>query len=189
MGTSKLVYGQTYRLHNGYNQFTGGYLDVRGTGCDGGAYCVSTSESFDRDHGSGTWKIASPLPEERPDGTPVYPADDVQLISMYQGGKGGYLAVLGKGCEQNLYCVSTQMSITDAGAALWKVLPDPSSQLGARDGIKEGDAIHLLNGYGGFAGGYLEIRGNGCEGNLFCVSTASDWNRAKGSGMWRLTHQ
>lgn len=36
-----------------------------------------------------------------------------------------------------------------------------------------GQKYHLQNGYAGWTGGYLDTRGQGCEGNFYCVSTAS----------------
>jgi hypothetical protein len=41
-----------YRI-NGQN----GYLDTRGTGCEGNVLCVSASSSNNRDSGSGTWRV------------------------------------------------------------------------------------------------------------------------------------
>ena len=52
-----LVYGQTYAILNGYASFTGGYLDVCGSGCEGNKLCVSTATTKNRDNGSGTWKF------------------------------------------------------------------------------------------------------------------------------------
>jgi ribosomal protein S27E len=51
------------RFLNGFNQFSGGFLDTRGAGCDGNFLCVSTSATFNRDGMSTLWRLAQPLTE------------------------------------------------------------------------------------------------------------------------------
>gem|GEM_PF-4195088 len=49
------------QLQNGWNRFSGGYLDTRGYQKDfektGNHLCVSTANSSNRDKGSGTWRV------------------------------------------------------------------------------------------------------------------------------------
>ncbi len=50
--------------------------------------------------------------------------------------------------------------------------------------LRYGKRYRIQNGYGNWAGGYLDTRGAGCEGNLYCVSTATSFDRDSGSGTW-----
>jgi hypothetical protein len=49
--------GETVHLLNGYNDWTGGFLDTRGAGCEDNLYCVSTSVNWNRDQGSTHWRF------------------------------------------------------------------------------------------------------------------------------------
>ena len=72
----------------------------------------------------------------------------------------------------------------------------PGRALG--DKVQSGDSVHLANLYayapvgtesaGGLVnfGGFLDTRGQGCQGNLLCVATSSSRNRDSGSGTWKI---
>jgi hypothetical protein len=49
-----------------------------------------------------------------------------------------------------------------------------------------GTLYRIQNGYNGWMGGYLDTRGNGCAGNVLCVSTATSFDRDQGSGTWQI---
>jgi hypothetical protein len=175
-----LLFGSTYFIQNGYSGWTGGYLDTRGPGCEGNLLCVSTATTPRRDSGSGSWTIVSPV--GKAPGTPVLPGDDISLINQY--GARSYLDTRDSRCEGNLYCVSTAWSPNrDYGSGTWRVLPSSTTS----GPILEGQAVHLLNGYSNFGGGFLDTRGAGCEGNKYCVSTSALWNRnTEGTSDWRF---
>lgn len=175
-----LVYGQTYAIQSSYQNGQGGFLDTRGSGCEANFLCVSTASVPNRANGSGTWKILSA--SGKPVGTPVSAGDDVHLFNM-QGGWGGYLDTAYNGCEDNFFCVSTTYSSNrDQGTGIWKILPNGSTSTP----ILEGQPLHLLNGYAGYNVGFLDVKGQGCEGNLYCVSTSLRWDREPGSATWRF---
>lgn len=177
--TAKLKYGQTYKIVNGYGNWQGGYLDTRGRGCSENLLCVSTANSSNRDSGSGSWKILSKTGKTGV----VKSLDDVYLQNQYAQGAGGYLDTRGRGCSENLLCVSTANSAErDSGSGTWKIIPKFQSS-GA---IRENQPVHLVNGYGNGQGGYLDTRGRGCSENLLCVSTAAGSDRDSGSGTWKF---
>ena len=158
----------------------GGYLDVRGAGCEGNVYCVSTATKPLRDGNSGLWIIKSAT--GKPDGTPVNCNDKIYLVNQFAPNT--YLDVRGTGCQGNAYCVSTaSKEDRDSGSGTWLIIPD-QCETGM---IDEGTPVRLLNGYGGFAGGFLDIRGNGCQDNVHCVSTSTYYNRDSGSTTWRFS--
>ncbi len=111
---------------------------------------------------------------------------DVYLLNMHAG-NGGYLDTAYSGCEGNNLCVSTAYSSKrDNGSGTWKILPNGSTS-GA---IREGQPLHLLNGYASFNAGFLDTRGQGCEGNWYCASTSLHWDRAgAGTAAWRFFAQ
>lgn len=107
-----------------------------------------------------------------------------RIQNGYGGWKGGYLDTRGEGCEDNYLCVSTATSFDrDNGSGTWQIL----SATGKAEGepVLANDLIYLLNKYQD-DGGYLDTRGEGCESNLLCVSTAKTSNRDQGSGTWRI---
>jgi len=171
-----LTYGSFIYIKNGYNNWNGGFLDVRGNNCEGNYRCVSTAIVEDRDNGSGTWKIISA--SGKAEGTPVAALDIIHLKNQWNNGNGGYLDICGAGCEGNTFCVSTATtSNRNNGSGTWKIIPD----LRIYDcKIYEDQPVRLLNGYNGFRGGFLDTCGAGCEGNLYCVSTYLGWNRNNG---------
>lgn len=65
-----MMVGQAVHLQNGFNDWNGGYLDIRGAGCEGNAYCVSTSSRLGREHMRavlfrGSWVHVSALRRRR----------------------------------------------------------------------------------------------------------------------------
>jgi hypothetical protein len=53
--------------------------------------------------------------------------------------------------------------------------------------IKNGDKVHLLNGYNAWQGGYLDTNGNSTDGDTYNVSTNTSPTRdASGTGTWIL---
>lgn len=179
-----LLYGHRYSLQNGYQGWTGGYLDTRGGGCQDNAFCVSTNWNYWRDHASGNWTIRSATGKAA--GTPVLAGDDVYLVNEYTGvGGKTFLDTRGLGCQGDLMCVSTAtVSDRDAGSGTWRVQA-AGGALGSV--VTEGQEIHLLNGYDGFTGGYLDTRNTGCQDNKMCVATSPTWDRDGQSTHWRLT--
>ena len=177
-----LIYGKVrYSIQNGYAGWAGGYLDTRGAGCQDNVYCVSTAETPLRDAGSGLWVIKSAA--HKPDGTPVHCNDRIYLVNQYAD-TGTFLDTRGAGCQDNAYCVSTaKTSDRDGGSGTWLIIPE-QCETGI---VTEGTTVRLLNGYGDFAGGFLDTRGAGCQGNKYCVSTSTYYNRDTGSTTWRFS--
>ncbi|EYF07034.1 hypothetical protein [Chondromyces apiculatus] len=176
-----LIYGQTYSIKNGHASFTGGYLDVRGSGCKENKLCVSTSVTSTRDNGSGTWKILSATGKQ--DGTQVMNGDLVHLFNMYAG-NGGYLDVRGSGCNGNKLCVSTsESSGRDSNSGTWRISVDAGVGTGP---VTESQDVHFLNAYNNFDGGYLDTKDYGCMGNWECVSTTANYERDSLSTHWRV---
>jgi hypothetical protein len=184
-----LKYGDMVHILNGYNNWNGGYLDTCNTGCQGNFLCVDTYHIYDRAQGSGTWKIQSA--NGKKDGEYVLPCDNIYLLNQYPyytTGNGGYLDTRGTGCQGNYLCVSTATSNNrDNGSGTWKIIPDrihlnPDSCCY----IYSGQVVHLLNGYNGFLGGFLDTRGSLGGGN-YNVSTCEGWNRDKeNTSCWQL---
>jgi hypothetical protein len=183
---ANLTYGATYRIQNGFGGWDGNYLDTRGQSCEDNLLCVSTAETFDRDSGSGTWIILSATGKAV--GDLVLSGDQVYLQNQYKSGEpynGGYLDTRGRGCEDNLLCVSTAETFDrNSGSGTWRLIKDSSG-----GNVQENDVVHLWNGWGDWTGGFLDTRGAGCEGNLYCVSTSANWNRDTGSTQWRFQKQ
>ncbi len=193
-----LLYGQQYSLLSQYKSSTtvnisfgfggetitlpsaGGWLDIREAGCQGNKYCVSTATSPTRDGNSGTWMLVSA--SGKADGTPVANGDLVYLKNMY-GGDGGYLDIRGAGCEGDEYCVSTASSpLRDSGSGTWQIQSVTGSAT-----VTEGQGVYLANGYAGFTGGYLDVDGSGCQGNLLCAATSAQQDRDHGSTHWTFS--
>ena len=177
------MYGSQYSIQNGYGNWAGGYLDVNGSGCDGNVLCVSTSTLVDRDQGSGTWVIESVNPGLN--GTPVRCNDKIYLRNIYGGG-GTYLDVRNNAatCPQNLFNVSTASgSDRDSGSGTWIIMPQTCGPTGT---VEANVPVHLINCYANGNGGFLDVCGSGCAGDLYCVSTSGQFNRDAGSSLWRL---
>ena len=183
---ANLTYGSTYRIQNGAAGWNESYLDTRGEGCEDNFLCVSTSTSFDRSPGSGTWLILSAT--EKNEGEPVLSGDLIYLQNQAGGSepyKGGYLDTRGYSGGGNLLDVSTSISQDRApGSGTWRIIKDSSG-----GNVEEDDSVHLWNAWSDFGGGFLDTRGEGCESNFNCVSTHVGWDRAEGSTHWRFQKQ
>lgn len=180
---SVLRYGTIYRIKNGYQNWEGGYLDTCGhASCGNNLYEVSTSGSFDRDHGSGSWKIVSAT--GKANGEPVMALDLIHLQNQY--GDCGYLDTCGHAdCGGNLYEVSVARTPNrDGGTGTWKIIPEHGGE------VQEEDVVHLQNGYDNWNGGFLDTCGHAdCGGNLYEVSTSARFNRDGLTTQWRLHEQ
>jgi hypothetical protein len=183
-------YGQSYQLQNDYRNLSGGFLDTRAA-CPPNALCVSTATVPNRDTGSGTWWVASA--EGKANGEPVMSGDKVYFKNRYPLGAdntppfglfGGYLDTRGAGCEGNVLCVTTSLTPnTNINTSVWKIVAD-------RHSLYLGQPMRLQNQYANPGGlTYLDTRGDGCAGNLLCVSASLSPNRDQGSGTWRLLNE
>jgi hypothetical protein len=171
---ASLIYGTDYHIQNGYNNWSGGWLDTRGEGCESNLLCVSTATSNERAGFSGTWKILSATGKST--GDPVMVNDIIYLQNQYPADPdvlGGWLDTRGEECESNLLCVSTaKVTNRFSGSGSWRILTDAGG-----GEVQLGSVVHLMNGYNEWQGGWLDTRGGGCESNLLCVSTSANWNR------------
>lgn len=112
----------------------------------------------------------------------------------YRDSRGGYLDVRGGHCEDNALCVSTARSDhRDSDSGSWMIVSAESKPDGQV--VRPGDKVYLKNQYrygaddvppNAMFGGYLDVRGGGCEGNVLCVSTSLQHNRDAGSGIWTV---
>ena len=177
-----LIYGGTYHIQNGFENWQGGYLDT----CYGAAapnkYQVSTSSSTDRaNQGTGSWKIVSA--SGKADGTLVLYGDVFHLQNQYES-NGGYLDTCFHADTPNKYQVSTSDSRDRAsGSGKWKIM----SATGKANGtpVLSNDVLHLQNQFNG-NGGYLDTCFYADKPNKYKVSTSDSSNRASGSGQWRF---
>lgn len=179
---NSLKYGDLYHIQNGFQDWSRGYLDTRGAGCQSNLLCVSLSSGTDRDNGSGTWQIL-PADTSKKLGDPVLQNDLVYFQNQYvRYNQKGFLDTRGVGCQDNLLCVSVASgSNRDNGSGTWRIITDSSG-----GEVKEGELVRLLNGFNNFQGGFLDTRGLGCQDNILCVSTSVSWNRDTGSTTWRF---
>ncbi len=130
IGTPVLL-GDEIHLQNAWENYTGGFLDTRGTPAEfeknnlGNLRCVSTAIDKKRDGGSGTWKVTSA--KGMTNGKPVTLNSDVHLQNAFENYTGGFLDIRGTQAAfkttGNLNCVSTATSATrDNGASgTWKI--------------------------------------------------------------------
>src|SRR5262249_6456968 len=141
-----LLYGHVYTLVNAAD---GGYLDTRGSGCQGNASCVSTATSPNRASGSGAWQI---LPVNgQAMGSAVPSADSIHLENLSQG-FGGFLDTRGSGCQNDDLCVSTSSSADrDNGSGTWAAVLSDAMGLPVvtTSALTEGKPVLLENGYAG----------------------------------------
>jgi len=177
--TFLLIYGGTYFVQNGYNNWEGGYLDTQGVGCEGKLPCISTANRSGRVNlQTRMWKIVSATGKQN--GTAVLVNDEIYLQNL-----GGYLDTKGVGCEGNLVCVSTASSPNGANlqTRTWKIVSATGKQNGTA--VLVNDEIYLQNLYPyrtGMLGGYLDIKGVGSS-----VSTAGTKERTTlGTNHWRF---
>jgi len=182
-----LKYGDKVHLQNGYTSWQGGYLDTCGLAdCGGNRYNVSTSGSIDRaGQSTGTWEITSVTGKAV--GSEVLTGDVIYLRNLYS--EGTYLDTCGHAdCGGNKYKVSTSPAKDRAaGTGRWRLFAESSSLADSK--VREGDLIHLLNGYDDWNGGFLDTCGNAdCGGNKYNVSTSGYIDRAgQGTGTWKLS--
>jgi len=181
-GQQNLVYGQTYYLQNGWNNYSGGYLDVNGKGCQSNHLCVSTN-SEKKEGESSAWIILSS--DGNKNGQAVAMGDQIRLQSAWEGGNGGYLGIRGYGIyyadNPGFVCVSTWLEPTSDGATNWKITSASS------DGyVKDLTDVSLQNQWSG-ASSYLDTNGEGCNNGYKCVSGAKEKNRDNGSGNWKFS--
>jgi len=113
-----LKYGDKVHLQNGYANWQGGYLDACGRASAPSKYGVFTSDSKDRDGGTGTWEIMSATGKAV--GAEVLVNDAIHLRNLY-GGNGGYLDACGRASAPSKYGVFTSDSKDrDGGTGTWK---------------------------------------------------------------------
>lgn len=185
---SALLYGQICRIQNGYQNWTGGYLDSCGhADCDDNLYNVSTSSSFDRAPGTGSWKIVSAATLPKKDNEEVMALDLIYLQNQYEAGTKGYLDTCGNAdCGGNLYEGSVAKTANRAtGTGTWKIIPEQSGA------VQEDEVVHLQNGYDNWNGGFLDTCGQAdCGGNLYKVSTSGKFNRTTDlTTQWKFHEQ
>jgi hypothetical protein len=53
--------------------------------------------------------------------------------------------------------------------------------------VREGDPVHLLNGYANWQGGYLDACGHAPAPSKYGVSTSNSTDRDTGSGTWKFS--
>ena len=131
--------------------------------------------------------VASTGIPDKPSGAFLQIGDSVQLLNDFMNGQGGYLDVNDVGCQKNLLCVSTSPTQErDANSTHWTIRV-PGKQDGAP--LQIGDRVQLENRYNfdnRGNGGYLDVNGAGCQGNLRCVSTSPTRERDHGSTYWKI---
>jgi LysM repeat protein len=181
--TFTLIYGGTYFIQNGYNNWEGGYLDTKSVGCEGSSFfCVSTASSPNRANlQTGTWKIVSATGKQN--GTAVLVNDEIYLQNVYA--LGSYLDTKGVGCEGNLLCVSTASSPNRANlqTGTWKIVSATGKQNGTA--VLVNDEIYLQNLYPyrtGILGGYLDTKGVGSS----VSTTGTKETTTLGTSHWRF---
>jgi hypothetical protein len=210
--TLPIIYGQLYYIQNGYNAWSGGYLDVSGdyAGRGDNLLGASTATSNQRDGLSGTWKILSAPPGKT---GPVQAGDMIYLQNQYPytpnantpvnpNVLGGYLDVCGLAAPQfdpnrapsgRLLAVSTASgNQRDGLSGTWKIL----SATGKTGPVLANDMIYLQNQYPfvsaipgvvlppNVLGGYLDVPG--VAGVASGFSTTVSNQRDGLSGTWRF---
>ena len=177
--TDPIFYGESINLESKFDSATRTYLDTRGAGCESNEYCVSASAEYNRESGSGTWEIVSS--EGKTSADCLSYGDKIHLKNKFSTET--YLDTRNSNCDGNKICVSTsKKSDRDAGSGKWEVLtPDDEEKTGC---VAPHDLIHLRNQYRDKY--YLDVRGESCESNKYCVSGASSKTREGNSGVWRI---
>jgi hypothetical protein len=177
-----LKYGDKVHLQNGFDNWQGGYLDVYVPLPAPNKHKVSTSDSKNRDSGSGTWEIMSATGKAV--GAEVLIGDAIHLRNLWTG-DGGYLDVCGLPPAPNKHAVVTSDSANrDRGSGTWRVYTAASSLPNSK--VRKGDPVHLLNGFDNWQGGYLDVLGLPPAPNKHAVSTSDSKNRDRGSGTWKF---
>ncbi|QIS21393.1 hypothetical protein [Nocardia terpenica] len=183
-----LKYGDKVHLQNGWDNWNGGYLDTNGgyPNTAGSKYGVSTAPTATRAAGTGTWVITSA--SGKPTGAEIVSGDVVYLQNLY-GGDGGYLDTNGSDLTTGAtYGVSTSSAKDRAtGTGRWRVFAETSSPTDSK--VREGDLVHLLNGWDDWKGGWLDTNGSDTygAGSKYGVSTSPYLDRGKGTGTWKFS--
>ncbi|MDQ1829380.1 hypothetical protein [Massilia scottii] len=115
----RLVYGSTYHIQNNYNAWSGGFLDVRASGCDNNKLCVSTSMQPNSGLNTSKWTVVAPRHF-------VYTDQELNLRNLYTDALTGrtYLDTREGTCEGNPRCVSTSDTPQrDGGTGTWRFQP------------------------------------------------------------------
>jgi hypothetical protein len=179
-----LKYGDKVHLQNGYANWQGGYMHTRNPDRAPWKYLVYTSDSKNRDDDSGTWEIVSATGKAA--GAEVLILDNIRLRNLY-GGNGGYLDVVPPGDPLPYKRVSTCDSANrDRSSGDWGIY-EASPRSDSK--VREGDPIHLRNGFNNWQGGYLDTRSGyipAGQPSKYIVYTSDSDNRDGGSGTWRL---
>lgn len=177
--TDPIFYGESINLESKFDSVTRTYLDTRGSSCESNEYCVSASTEYNRESGSGTWEIVSA--EGKTEEDCISYGDKIHLKNKYSTET--YLDTRNSGCDGNKICVSTsKKSDRDSGSGKWEVLTtDGEQKTGC---VAPHDLIHLRNQYRDKY--YLDVRGENCESNKYCVSGATSKTRDGNSGVWRI---
>lgn len=168
--SASIDYGTSYEIKSLYEPNT--YLDspdVPATStyptCDG--YNASAAAQPDPDE-STTWKVVSASGKAGA----VQCNDLVHLVNQKNS---TYLDVCFY-CSE-VYCVSTSSyPRRDGNSGTWKVLCQDTQS------VSVNQPIFLQNQYRG--GPFLDVNGAGCDGNVFCVTTALTATRDGNSGTW-----
>jgi hypothetical protein len=71
------------------------------------------------------------------------------------------------------------------GTGRWRVFAESSSPTDSK--VREGDLVHLLNGYDDWNGGFLDTCGAGPAGGKYGVSTSGYIDRGEGTGTWKFS--
>jgi len=132
---------------------------------------------------------SSPRAEARSSVDAVRDGDSVHLQNLYGSPRveGTFLDARAAGCEHNALCVSAAYSRSrDGTSGTWFI----ERKLGAGI-LQHGDRVsikHVNDRAGGktATSTYLDARGGGCEGNSFCVSTATSSTRDGLTGTWSI---
>ena len=112
---------------------------------------------------------------------------DFVHIENRHGDRVNYLDINHGGCEGNLYCVSAAPTATrdrqtdSTGTAIWWVAPYLVVSWNVGSPVQLNDNLHLTMSYND-TDSFLDVRGTGCEGNAWCVSTAAT-SKFSGSGV------
>ena len=116
------------------------------------------------------------------------------LQNGYMNSTGGYLDVRTAGCENNVLCVSTAYSYNRlAGSGSWMLVSAEGKANGSQ--VHTGDHVYLKSQFqyisetppaSGQFGGYLAVKGLGCELNVLCVSTATTAPAPFNSSVWQI---
>ena len=161
------------------------YLEIHGIGCEpGSSYCVSAAEKPDTLTGDSVWYFV-PLNGAQ-NGEPIMYGDFVHIENRH-GDRVNYLDINHGGCEGNLYCVSAAPTATrdrqtdSTGTAIWWVAPYLVVSWNVGSPVQLNDNLHLTMSYND-TDSFLDVRGTGCEGNAWCVSTAAT-SKFSGSGV------